>query len=147
MARRKDPSIIRFAEDRIAEGMLDSQAARAIEKHFKVSLPTAYRYLDTAYQSFAETIRADNTKKKGRIEVMIAQDRARALKRGDLREAGKCIDRLMRLHGLEGAAIVVNNTNEVSQISAPQATVATMTSGQMRAMLEELSAKMAGNAS
>lgn len=105
MAKRIDQGKVAHAEKCIALGMLDAQIVRELQKQFGVAEATGYRYLNLAYQSFAETNAPNKARQIGSIRAMLAADRARALAAGDRREAGKCVDRLMRLHGVDRIAV------------------------------------------
>lgn len=152
MGRRQDKGLLEYVMELIPVGLTDAQIARRVCKDRKVSRSTAYKYLDLAYEELKGRIDIDTrTRAISQAAVQIAMDRALALKHGDRREAGKAVDRFMRLHGLDGASasVVVNstNTNETHVVASAATSVDTMTSGQLRALLEELTAKMAGNAS
>lgn len=152
MGRRQDKGLLEYVLELIPVGLTDSQIARRVCKERKVSRSTAYKYLDLAYEELKTRIDLDmRTRAISQAAVQIAMDRALALKHGDRREAGKAVDRFMRLHGIDGSlqSVVVNNTNTSEShvtTTSVAASVDTMTSGQLRALLDSLQAKMKGNA-
>lgn len=101
MGRRRDYTLIRWVEDCIALGMLDSQIARKMvaEKDVK-SISAAYRHIDVAYQNLSAVMTSDRGRHAKQALVQIALDRRRAIGANDRREAGKCTDRFMRLVGI-----------------------------------------------
>jgi hypothetical protein len=101
MGRRRDYTILKWVEECIAIGMLDSQIARKMmaEKEVK-STKSAYEYINITYRNLGPILAADREKNIKKALIQIALDRRRAIGANDRREAGKCTDRFMKLVGI-----------------------------------------------
>lgn len=95
MTRAKQTDLEKTAESAIAQGMLYSQAVRAVMRKHECSEKMATKAVDAAFARLDLDSQVDP---RQRIEAMIAVDRNRALQNNDLLEAGKCVDRLLRLY-------------------------------------------------
>lgn len=101
MTRRIDKTQVLYAENLIAIGLTSPQIVRRMVDEFNISTPTAYRYIDLAFDEVALLNKPVRAKKLLQAELMIASDRARALKARNLTEAGRCVDRFIKIHGLD----------------------------------------------
>ena len=129
MPGRHDRQKTIYAEGCIAQGMTDGQSVRSLMEKFGISQATAYRYLDRAYQEFTLARAPELAKKKARIEFQISAQMRRALHRmttlsdgtraaaPNLTEVGKCIDRLMRLQGLDKQTIEIGASGVTATIA------------------------------
>lgn len=114
MPRVIDKAKVRHVERCLGDGMSDPEAVKSTADTFKISIPTAYRYLKLAYQALAAANASDSAIWAERIDLQIQAQLKRALeyKRAiiteegkkkvvfvepNLEEAGRCIDRRIRV--------------------------------------------------
>lgn len=91
----KGVALKQTAEACISQGMLYSQCVRTVAKRHDCSDAVARRAVDAAFATLGIDARVDP---RERIEAMIAVDRNRAIQAGDRSEAGKCVDRMLKLY-------------------------------------------------
>lgn len=135
--RRRDRSTIEYIHELIPIGFTDAQIARRVNKEKGLSMSACYEYVNIAYQELRERITPDTRSKAiTQAAVQIAMDRALALKNEDRREAGKCTDRFMRLHG-------ISSPEHVAFVSANIDTFIELRSDQRSALVDKM-AEQAG---
>lgn len=141
MAKNLDRSIIESVHQFVAAGMTEPMMVRRLVADGKCNRNTARRYIDKVFGELSEDQSDDKRARAfAKIQTMIAVDRMTAIKQGNLREQGKCVDRLMRLWGFDKQTLDVTPQTAAAMAAAGTVDLTNdnATSGQLRAILQGL---------
>jgi hypothetical protein len=95
------------AVELLAAGNSDLGICRILEQEFSCTDVTALAYLQLGYEELSPK-NMDIAKHRDKILAMIFHDRLKAIDREDWKEAGKAIERYMRLIGVDKKIVDMN---------------------------------------